>query len=82
MNEVTYQSPQINFAASSTFAGQNMKRFIRNLIIGKNAYIESINEYRQVMLSGQYGLIALFVLGFYIFMDLREWRVITESSIV
>ncbi len=82
MNEVTYQSPQINFAASSTFAGQNMKRFIRNLIIGKNTYIESINEYRQVMLSGQYGLIALFVLGFYIFMDLREWRVITESSIV
>lgn len=82
MNGVTYQSPEINFGASSTFACQNMKRFIRNLIIGKNAYIESINEYRQVMLSGQYGLIALFVIGFYIFMDLREWGVITESSIV
>jgi signal transduction histidine kinase len=59
-----------------------MKRFIRNLIIGKNAYIESINEYRQVMLSGQYGLISLFVVGFYIFMEAREWGVITESSMV
>lgn len=59
-----------------------MKKLIRNLIIGKAVYIQSINEYRQVMLSGQYGLIALLVIGFYIFMDVREWGVVTESNIV
>lgn len=59
-----------------------MKRVIRNLIIGKTAYIESIHEYRQVMLSGQYGLIALAVIAFYIFMDIREWHTLTESIIV
>lgn len=59
-----------------------MKKLIRNLIIGKTVYIQSINEYRQVMLSGQYGLIALLVIGFYIFMDVREWGVVTESNIV
>ncbi len=66
----------------STFAKSFMKRVIRNLIIGKTAYIESIHEYRQVMLSGQYGLIALAVIGFYIFMDVREWHALTESVVV
>ncbi|NOS91675.1 MAG: HAMP domain-containing histidine kinase [Cyclobacteriaceae bacterium] len=59
-----------------------MKRVIRNLIIGKTAYIESIHEYRQVMLSGQYGFIALAVIAFYIFMDIEQWHTLTESIVV
>ncbi|HEV8515309.1 MAG TPA: HAMP domain-containing sensor histidine kinase [Cyclobacteriaceae bacterium] len=46
-----------------------MKQAIRNLIIGKDVYIESRNEYRQIMLSGQYALLSLAVIGFYIFME-------------
>jgi len=59
-----------------------MKRVIRNLVIGKTAYIESINEYRQVMLSGQYGLISLLVIGFYTILDLNRWQRFTESIVV
>jgi Signal transduction histidine kinase len=47
-----------------------MKRAIRDLIIGKDVYIESRNEYRQVMLSGQYALISLVVIAFYQILDL------------
>lgn len=47
----------------------HMKRTIRNLIIGEKTYIESPNEYRQVMLSGQYTLLAILVISLYIFFD-------------
>ncbi|MFY8037694.1 MAG: sensor histidine kinase [Cyclobacteriaceae bacterium] len=59
-----------------------MKRLIRNLIIGKSAYIESVHEYRQIMLSGQYALISLIVLGFYILMEIRNGYQFIESVIV
>src|SRR5260221_6720930 len=49
-----------------------MKKTIRNLIIGKEVYIESRNEYRQVMLSGQYAIISLLVIAFYIGMDVSS----------
>ena len=60
----------------------NMNRLIRNLIIGKNSYIESIHEYRQVMLSGQYALISLLVIGFYLLIEFKENRTISESFLV
>jgi signal transduction histidine kinase len=47
-----------------------MKRAIRNLIIGKNTYIESWSEYRQVMLSGQFTLLAMLVIAMYLMVDL------------
>lgn len=47
-----------------------MKRAIRNLIIGKDYYIESWNAYRQVLLSGQYALISLLVLIVYMFLEI------------
>jgi signal transduction histidine kinase len=47
-----------------------MKRAIRNLIIGKNTYIESWSEYRQVMLSGQFTLLAMLVITLYLTIDL------------
>jgi len=46
-----------------------MKKAIRNLIIGKDVYIESQNEYRQVLLSGQYAIMSLIVIAFYILME-------------
>ena len=46
-----------------------MKKAIRNLIIGKDVYIESRNEYRQIMLSGQYAIMSLIVIAFYILME-------------
>ncbi len=46
-----------------------MKKAIRNLIIGKEVYIESRNEYRQVLLSGQYAIISLLVIAFYLSTD-------------
>ena len=49
-----------------------MKKAIRNLIVGKGVYIESRNEFRQVMLSGQYGLISFAVLTFYLIRDIVE----------
>ena len=47
-----------------------MKRAIRNLIVGKDVYIESRNEFRQVMLSGYYALMSLLVIAAYIIMEL------------
>lgn len=47
-----------------------MKRAIRNLIIGKNTYIESWSEYRQVMLSGQFTLLAMLVISLYMIIDI------------
>lgn len=47
-----------------------MKRAIRNLIIGKNNYIDSWTEYRQVILSGHFALIAITVCFIYTLIDL------------
>jgi signal transduction histidine kinase len=47
-----------------------MKKMIRNLIIGKEVFIESRNEYRQVMLSGHLALLSLIVIVFYIILEL------------
>ncbi|MDL5045537.1 HAMP domain-containing sensor histidine kinase [Oscillatoria amoena NRMC-F 0135] len=49
-----------------------MKKAIRNLIIGKGTYIESWSEYRQVMLSGQYALLAVIVIVFYLVLELSQ----------
>ena len=46
-----------------------MKKLVRNLIIGEDVYIESRNEYRQVMLSGQYAIMSLIVIAFYILIE-------------
>jgi len=51
-----------------------MKRAIRNLIIGKNNYIDSWTEYRKVILSGHYALIAITVCLLYTIIDL-SWGV-------
>lgn len=47
-----------------------MRKTIRDLIIGKNNYIESWTEYRQVILSGHYALIAMAVCIMYLTIDL------------
>jgi signal transduction histidine kinase len=49
-----------------------MKKAIRNLIIGKDTYIESWNEYRQVLLSGQYTLMAIVLILAYIVIELTH----------
>lgn len=43
-----------------------IKKFARDFIIGKDNYIESYCEYKQAMLSGQYALIGILVITFYI----------------
>jgi hypothetical protein len=45
-----------------------MKKAIRDFIIGKRTFIESWNEYKQVMLSGQFALLGI-VVCFYIPVD-------------
>ena len=57
-----------------------MKKAIRHLIIGRNVYIESANEFKQVMLSVQYALIALVVLIIYGVIDLING--IHETSVI
>src|SRR5271170_5406043 len=47
-----------------------MKRLIRNIIIGRGVYVESRNEFRQIMLSGHYALLSLLVTAFYLCLDL------------
>ncbi len=46
-----------------------MKRAFRNWIIGENNFIESWNEFRHIMLSAQYALVSLVVLGVYLIID-------------
>ena len=46
-----------------------MKKAIRNLIVGKDVYIESRNEFHRVMLSGHFGLLSLLVISFYLILD-------------
>ena len=55
----------------STFAlnYRGMKRAFRNWIIGENNFIESWNEFRHIMLSAQYALLSLIVLGIYLILD-------------
>lgn len=48
----------------------HLKQAIRNFIIGKETYIESWSEYRQVMLSGQFTLLAMLVISLYLLLDL------------
>jgi signal transduction histidine kinase len=48
----------------------HLKRAIRNFIIGKNTYIESWSEYRQVILSGQFTMLAMLVISLYLLLDL------------
>lgn len=43
---------------------------IRNLIIGKDKYIESYGEYKQAILSGQFALVAIALCFFYMSFDL------------
>lgn len=47
-----------------------LKKGIRNLIIGEDKFIESYAEYKQVMLSGQFALMAIFICLIYFFIDL------------
>lgn len=47
-----------------------MKKWIRDLVIGKKRYFDSWTEYRQVMLSGQFGMIAITAFLFFIAVDL------------
>jgi signal transduction histidine kinase len=49
-----------------------MKNLGRDLIIGKNNYIESWCEFKQVMLSGQYILISMILGFFYMMLDLAH----------
>jgi signal transduction histidine kinase len=51
-----------------------MKKAIRNFIIGKRTFIESWNEYKQVMLSGQFAIVGILVCTMYFFVDL-SWGV-------
>jgi hypothetical protein len=46
-----------------------VKRVVRDLIIGKDVYIESRNEYRQVILSGHYAIMAMAVIAYYLLME-------------
>jgi len=43
-----------------------MKRAFRNWIIGENNFIESWNEFRQIMLSAQYATVSLAILSLYL----------------
>ncbi len=57
-----------------------MKKIIRDLIIGKNSYIESWAEYRQVILSGQFALIAILLCAMYLAIDL-SWGIFTTTPV-
>lgn len=46
-----------------------VKRCVRDLIIGEDKFIESHSEYKQVMLSGQFALIAIFICLIYFLLD-------------
>ncbi len=59
-----------------------MKKAVRNFIIGKTVYIESQSEYRQVMLSGQYGLISIVVILFYLIKGLAFWPNIGQPPFI
>ncbi|MEO7989589.1 MAG: HAMP domain-containing sensor histidine kinase [Chryseolinea sp.] len=54
-----------------------LKKGIRDLIIGEAKFIESYGEYKQVMLSGQFALIAIFICLIYFFLDFFTGTYIT-----
>lgn len=54
---------------SQNLVGMAWKKMIRNLIIGKNKYIESYGEYKQAILSGQFALVAICLCFFYMSFD-------------
>ena len=43
--------------------GMRFKRAMRNLIIGEGRYIDSFTEFKQIMLSGQFAIMAMVVLA-------------------
>ena len=45
---------------------KGISKVVRDIIVGKDNYIETYCEYKQAMLSGQYGLIGILVILFYI----------------
>lgn len=47
-----------------------LKRHVRNFIVGKDRYIESYSEFKQVMLSGHFAMIGILVCCVYTFFDL------------
>jgi signal transduction histidine kinase len=57
-----------------------MKKTIRDLIIGKNSYIESWTEFRQVILSGQIALIAIIICTLYLTIDL-SWGIYETAPV-
>ena len=57
-----------------------MKKVIRNFIIGKRTFIESWNEYKQVMLSGQFAILGIAICLMYFFIDL-SWGVYQTLAI-
>jgi len=71
VHQISNHLLKTNRLGPATFAFEkwSMKKAIRNLIIGKEVYIESRNEYRQVMLSGQYALLSLVVIAFFVFLE-------------
>jgi signal transduction histidine kinase len=48
------------------------RKFIRNLIIGKDEFIESHGEYKQVMLSGNIALMSIIICGVYSIVHIAE----------
>lgn len=57
-----------------------MKKYIRNLIVGEHNYIESWVEYRRVILSGQFALLAILVCLLYIVLD-SSWAVYETTPV-
>jgi signal transduction histidine kinase len=51
-----------------------MKKAIRNFIIGERTFIDSWNEYKQVMLSGQFAILGILVCFVYLLIDL-SWGI-------
>lgn len=51
-----------------------MKKAIRNFIIGEHTFIESWNEYKQVILSGQFAIVGILLCSMYFLVDL-SWGV-------
>jgi signal transduction histidine kinase len=47
-----------------------LKKWIRDLIIGKGKYVESYGEFKQAMLSGQFALIGMMVALVYLIFDI------------
>ena len=48
----------------------SMKKGIRNLVIGEGKFIESYAEYKQVMLSGSFALVAILICSIYLLLDI------------